>query len=494
MSQLKNRSSQCLWTSTICILLLSMSSMTLGAVSRHYGEALTKTLLYFEAQRSGKLPSNQRVNWRGDSALRDGSDAHVDLTGGYYDAGDNMKFGFPLAFTTTMLAWSSVEMTSQLKAHKEHKNVLAALKWATDYLIKAHPEPNVLYGQVGDGNSDHACWMRPEDMTTPRPSYRIDAQHPGADLAGETAAAMAAASLAFAPYNAAYAKKLISHAKDLFEFAKAHPGVYQSSISNAGGFYASSGYEDELLWAAAWLHRATKKQIYLNDLNEASNTGGSRTVFAWDDKFVGAQVLMVKLALEGKVKINKKMEEYKSMAEQFICNCAQKGSNNVKITQGGLLWFLPWNNLQYTTAASFVLSAYSKYLKAANASIKCHGGSLQASDLRNLARAQVVDYILGSNPTSMSYMVGFGTNYPKSPHHRAASIVSIKQNSTAVTCNDGMNKWYNNPAPNPNVLTGALVGGPDENDAYGDARTNFQQSEPVIVTVAPFVGVLAAVA
>ena len=206
-----------------------------------------------------------------------------------------MKFGFPLAFTTTMLAWSSVEMTSQLKAHKEHKKVLAALKWATDYLIKAHPESNILYGQVGDGNSDHACWMRPEDMTTPRPSYRIDAQHPGADLAGETAAAMAAASLAFAPYNAAYAKKLISHAKDLFEFAKAHPGVYQSSISNAGGFYASSGYEDELLWAAAWLHRATKKQIYLNYLNEASNTGGSRTVFAWDDKFVGAQVLMAKV-------------------------------------------------------------------------------------------------------------------------------------------------------------------------------------------------------
>ena len=51
--------------------------MTLGAVSRHYGEALTKSLFYFEAQRSGKLPSNQRVNWRGDSALRDGSDAHV---------------------------------------------------------------------------------------------------------------------------------------------------------------------------------------------------------------------------------------------------------------------------------------------------------------------------------------------------------------------------------------------------------------------------------
>jgi len=75
MSQLKIGSSQCLWTS-ICIVLFVLS-MARGAVSRNYGDALTKSLLYFEAQRSGKLPSNQRVTWRGDSALRDGSDAHV---------------------------------------------------------------------------------------------------------------------------------------------------------------------------------------------------------------------------------------------------------------------------------------------------------------------------------------------------------------------------------------------------------------------------------
>ncbi|CAH2057994.1 unnamed protein product [Thlaspi arvense] len=458
-----------------------------------YGDALTKTLLYFEAQRSGKLPSNQRVSWRGDSALRDGSDVHLDLTGGYYDSGDNMKFGFPLAFTATMLAWSSVEMSSQLKAHHEYDHALAALKWVTDYLIKAHPEPNVLYGQVGDGNSDHACWMRPEDMTTPRPSYRIDAQHPGADLAGETAAAMAAASLAFAPTDAAYAKTLIGHAKDLFEFAKAHPGVYQSSISNAGGFYASSGYEDELLWAAAWLHRATNDQTYLDYVTKASNTGGSRTVFAWDDKFVGVQVLMAKLALEGKVKNDGKIAEYKSMAESFICNCAQKGSNNVKKTPGGLLWFLPWNNLQYTVSASFVLSAYSKYLNDTNASIKCPNGALEASDLVNLARAQV-DYILGSNPKRMSYMVGFGTNYPTRPHHRGASIVSIKKSNALVECSQGFSEWFHNPAPNPNVIVGGVVGGPDENDAYGDDRTDYQKAEPAPVTVAPLVGLLAAIA
>ncbi|XP_056850679.1 endoglucanase 14-like [Raphanus sativus] len=266
--------------------------MTHGA---NYGEALTNTLLYFEAQRSGKLPSDQRVNWRGDSALTDGSDVDVNLTGGYYDAGDNMKFGLPMAFTTTMLAWSSIEMESELKAHNESQNVIAAIKWATDYLINAHPVPNVLYGQVGDGIADHACWMRPEDMTTPRPSYRIYEQQPGADLAGETAAAMAAASIAFGSYDKDYSAELLRHASELFEFAKAHPGVYQSSIPYVSPFYNSSGYEDELLWAAAWLHRATNDQIYLDYLNEFEGTGGPRTVFAWDDKFVGAQVLMARV-------------------------------------------------------------------------------------------------------------------------------------------------------------------------------------------------------
>jgi endoglucanase len=42
-------------------------------------------MLFFEAQRSGKLPANQRVTWRKDSALGDKGDNGEDLTGGYYD-------------------------------------------------------------------------------------------------------------------------------------------------------------------------------------------------------------------------------------------------------------------------------------------------------------------------------------------------------------------------------------------------------------------------
>lgn len=124
-----------------------------------------------------------------------------------------------MAFTVTMLSWGVVEFGTQLEAKKELSNALEAIKWGTDYFIKAHPKPNVLYGQVGD-NADHECWQRPEDMTTPRTSYKIDEQNPGADLAGETAAALAAASIAFNRSNPSYSSQLITHAKQVSLFRK----------------------------------------------------------------------------------------------------------------------------------------------------------------------------------------------------------------------------------------------------------------------------------
>lgn len=71
----------------------------------------------------------------------------VDLVGGYYDAGDNIKFGLPMAFTTTMLAWSIIEFGDDMKAELE--NAKAALRWGTDYLLQAATTtPGTLYVQV----------------------------------------------------------------------------------------------------------------------------------------------------------------------------------------------------------------------------------------------------------------------------------------------------------------------------------------------------------
>lgn len=121
-----------------------------------------------------------------------------------------------MAFTITMLSWSAIEFEAQLEAQNEISNTLEAIKWGTDYIIKAHPEANVLYGEVGDGNSDHQCWQRPEDMTTPRTTYKLDKQNPGSDIAAESAASLAAASIVFTSSDPNYASQLLGHAKQVF--------------------------------------------------------------------------------------------------------------------------------------------------------------------------------------------------------------------------------------------------------------------------------------
>ena len=63
-----------------------------GTSEFNYGEALQKSIMFYDLQRSGKLPDNFRCNWRGDSCLSDGSDNGLDLSGGFLDAGDNVKF------------------------------------------------------------------------------------------------------------------------------------------------------------------------------------------------------------------------------------------------------------------------------------------------------------------------------------------------------------------------------------------------------------------
>lgn len=59
------------------IVMVVMAKAAMAVTSHDYGDALTKSLLFFEGQRSGKLPPTQRVTWRKDSALRDGLEIGV---------------------------------------------------------------------------------------------------------------------------------------------------------------------------------------------------------------------------------------------------------------------------------------------------------------------------------------------------------------------------------------------------------------------------------
>ena len=75
----------------------------------NYGDALGLSILFYDAQRSGRLWGNNSIPWRGDSAVNDNDGGH-DLSGGWYDGmywaksglfGQTAKFGIGNFFLQT---------------------------------------------------------------------------------------------------------------------------------------------------------------------------------------------------------------------------------------------------------------------------------------------------------------------------------------------------------------------------------------------------------
>lgn len=185
------------------------------------------------------------------------------------------------------------------------------------------------------------------------------------------------------------------------------------------------------------------------------------------------------------------LEQYRSKAEHYLCACLNKNNKtNVQRTPGGLLYIRQWNNMQYVSTASFLLTVYSDYLRASNQRLRCDLETLDPQDLLSFAKSQV-DYILGANPMGMSYLVGYGPNYPQRVHHRGASIESYRGNKGFIGCTQGYDIWYKRKDPNPNILIGALVGGPDQKDEFADDRENYVQTEACTYNTATLVGVFA---
>ncbi|CAM6007589.1 unnamed protein product [Sphagnum balticum] len=464
-----------------------------------YTVAFHKSLLFFDAQKSGRLPPSNNISWRGTSAVRDGSDAigasPTDLTGGFYDAGDNIKFGFPGAYAMTLLSWSAIEYAEKYKAAGEFDHVKEIIKWGTDYIMKtfniSSTNIQTVFAQVGAGNdsvsNDHSCWERPEDMDYARPAYAVSS---GPDLGGEMAAALAAASIVFKADSPTYSSKLLMAARNIYTFARDGGKRSRFVTQLPPGeqvFYNSTGYWDEYVWGGAWLYYATGNSTYLSLVTNpilaahAGAKGGGPWfgVFSWDNKLAGAQVLLTRLHIlqSPGYPYEAQLLQYWNETNTVMCSYLPN-FKRFNRTRGGLLELNHGGGqpLQYVVNAAFLSALYADYLGAADVpSWNCGPYAFAVESLRNFSRNQI-DYILGKNPLNMSYVVGYGNKYPKQVHHRAASI---PKNGVRYGCQQGREWLYKN-APNPHVIEGAMVGGPNSQDQYKDHRDSYGQAEPTV--------------
>ncbi len=459
------------------IMVVIISAPTISQTTENYGEALQKAILFYEAQQTGKLPEWNRVPWRGDATLEDGADVGIDLSGGWVDAGDNVKFNFPMAYSVTTLAWGGIEYYDAYKKSGQLVHLSQNIKWVTDYFLNAFandtPGEYVLYGQVGNGELDHNWWGSVEvvNYQMERPAFKIDTSCPGTDLAGESSAAMASSSILFRQNgDTEYADLLVEKAEKLFDFANNYRGKYSDCLKEAMPFYTSNnGYLDELIWGAIWLHKAKKAQNYsysdqylaIAETEYQQMGKPFNYTYQFDDKSYGIYVLLAQETGE---------TEYQQRTEAWLdfWTIGHEGEQ-IKYTPGGLAFLAKWGSLPLAANTSFLAFIYSDWLQT-------QGESQKAEGYFDFGVNQI-NYILGQNPAKRSYLIGYGDNYPHNPHHRTAH-----------------GSWLNSmnePTETRNLLIGALVGGPDEQEHWADDRSDWIRNEVGVSYNAGFVGALA---
>lgn len=424
-------------SAALSLSIVLPSASVSAASSYNYAEALQKSFFFYEAQQAGPLPDWNRVEWRGDSTMND------DVLGGWYDAGDHVKFNLPMAYTASMIGWGMYEYPEGFEKSGQMNVAKNNLKFVLDYFVACDKGSSVVY-QVGDGGKDHSWWGPVEvvEKRMSRPSYTGT----GSCVVGQMAAALAIGSIVLKDNT------YLTHAKSLFNLADSTRS--DSSYTAASGFYNSwSGFWDELMWASTWLYLATNDQSYLDKaesyVSKLNRQGQSTDIeyqwgHCWDDVHYGAMVLLARIT-------DKK--EYHDFVKMHL-GWWTTGVNGAKIkyTPGGLAWLDTWGCLRYATTAGFLASVYADF--TTDSSLK--------STYQNFAKTQM-DYCLGANPSNRSYVCGFGNNPPVHPHHRTA------QGSWA----DNMNV----PPNHRHILYGALVGGPSSGDAYIDTVSDYTANE-----------------
>src|SRR6185436_11837955 len=182
------------------LLLLALVFCPAAAFAQtfDFGDALEKAVQWFDANKCGPDVAVDNVfGWRGPCHLQDGNAASpaLNLTGGFHDAGDHVKFGLPQGFSASVLGWSLFEYRAEFDSAGMTAKTLRTLKYFTDYFLKSHPNATTFYYQVGDGNIDHGFWGAPENQTGSRPVIVASPSAPATDILGQHAAALALMSI-----------------------------------------------------------------------------------------------------------------------------------------------------------------------------------------------------------------------------------------------------------------------------------------------------------
>ncbi|KAJ3023150.1 hypothetical protein HKX48_004091 [Thoreauomyces humboldtii] len=450
-----------------------------------YADVLHKSFLFYWAQRSGKMPY-QRLAWRSDSFVNATGNYGEDLSGGWFEAANTMKWGGPLAFTATQLAWNVYEFGDAMNSVGERDEALDWVQHGAEFLLNTYTTDGTterLMGLYGDSavqtpggtgatqltDVDFGYYGPPEEYMEwvpfgkPPTAYYCEGsatlKKGCSDIAGDYASALASASIVLRARDPAFADKCLAMAETIFAFATNYLGSYddpafatEQGWLNYKEWYRSYGYQDEMALASTWIYMASKNETYLTTAQTHLTATETFVEYSWSDKGIAAAILLNKL---------KPTADLQATISTFFSAWLPGGT--IPYTPRGLVYYDKWGSLSYATNVGFIALVHAKTITTAN-----------STRLVNFA-VQQMNYVLGD--CGRSWVVGFGTNSPLLPYHKSSYNSYIDYPMRGQSQDAVGDDFLNSATANRQVLYGALVGGPLNTDQYVDNRHDYTFTE-----------------
>lgn len=422
-------------------------SMPFDIATNMYTKMKYDAIKYFYHNRSGieiKMPYCDRADLArpaghpSDIMTPDPNDTYkgnvsLDLTGGWYDAGDHGKYLVNGGISTwTMMnqyerALYDGDVTAAPIADgtmniPESGNglpdILDESRWSLEMLLKMQvPAGQPLAGMAFHKGHDvawTALGIRPDQDT------QVRYLKPPSTAATLNLAAIAAqGSRLWKQYDSTFATKCLTVAETAWNAAVANPAIYAPLESGpGGGAYGDNYVLDDFYWAACELYVTTGKDVYLNYIKSSphylqmptSLTGGEDLgltgCFDWGNT---AGLGTISLALVPNqlpaTEVATAKANIEKAADTFIANEASEGygspfkESKLSDTLSGY----PWGSNSFIANEAIVMAYAYDFTK----NVKYINGA-----------AEAMDYLLGRNPMVQSYVTGYGENPLENPHHR----------------------------------------------------------------------------
>jgi endoglucanase len=368
----------------------------------------------------------------------------LDVTGGWYDAGDYGKYvvnGGISVWTLMNFYERAIALGGDTKAFGDLKDllpesgnkvpdILDEARWEMNFLLAMQvpagkPQAGLVHHKMHDVDWT-ALGIAPHESKIKRELRPVST---AATL--NLAATAAQAARLFKPFDAAFADRCLKAAEIAYEAAKANPKLFADPRdTKGGGPYDDNNVSDEFYWAAAELWLTTGKTNYKTDVEQSPldatiNTGGD-----------GAQALVNWQVVDGLGKISlalraPKAPDREKYRKQIVlaADRFQKliDTNGYRFPFGlGKSNEYPWGSNSCIVNNALVLALAYDFTK----DVKYRDGVVAS-----------LDYIFGRNAMGQSYVTGYGERPLLHPHHRFWA-----QQANAKF-----------PAPPP----GALSGGPN---------------------------------